>query len=463
MEYQIKGLPFEGLSKIQDILYSDGPILSHYTDSFGKEILFYWVDFNDENNCWLVFETNKTALYNYLTGGVSLRKIITELDSEFVYLVNEDSNGSYNDVRMLVARSINENYLPDERSYYTLGLPTFYDSYLVENSYIERLKERSYVFHLEPSDRVHATTVSAKEAGMFLIGITKSIESYIDFTATDRLKNHIPDRNRFNRTINQLKQKVAPRIADVSFGSFEVCIGIDTVTLHTTNNDILEWGKGVIDGFKYDVLDVDFAKEEGAAAVLEKFPDADSRKKIFDPIIKILENRDLELSVTSYNRSFSRQYSKSRPTDRFKKEIIPPQTIEEYLIEQQKRTQIVTAVFKLPEGGNISDLKKKELLENLLFTQEDTHPVYPLPNPIATDERSEKLKRPLECVLMIDANGQIQMFNTTLGLQAEGDSMSSVVDSIKEQFFELLDQRRANPEYVDEKTQELDSLLENAD
>lgn len=457
--YKIEDLPYKNLTKVQDILYADGPILTHYNDLKLDDFLSYWVDYNETFNRWLIFKTEKRSLYNYLSGGISLRTLIELLDSNFVFLIDEDNSGNILNVVMLNAYALPEDYLPDDRSFYTLGLPSFYDIYLVKNQYIERLRERSYIFTLEPTDEVHDRAVSSKEAGAFLIDITKSIESYIDLTAMDSLKNSIVDRAKLNKTINQLKQKVSPRIADTAYSSFQVSVAIDTVVLQPENEHIKNWKNELIEGYKNDVLDVDFTNIEDAKAIVNRFPDTESRKKIFDPLFKILCNKDISLSVTSYNKGFVRNYKRGRPTEHFKEQILPRISLEEYILAQEKRSQIVTAVFRLPQGVNLSEFKKKELIENLLFTQEGNQPTIPIQSPITVGDRLIELSVPLECTLMIDSVGNIQMFNTVLELQAEGNNMPEVIESIKRQFIDLVDFKNVNPNFIDEKTRELDKLL----
>lgn len=459
--YRIDRLPFEKLEKVQDILYADGPILSHYSTSRGKDILFYWVDFDEICNRWLTWETSKKDLFDYLSGGISLFQYLSERCPEYLFIIDIDANNQHKNAVMLNSYAIPEEYYPNEDSYFTLGLPTFYDYYLTDGSYISRLREHSYVFNLTPTDVVYATTIAAKEAGQFLLSITKSIESYIDVTATDKLKYQIGDRSRLNRTINQIKQKVSPRISDSVFGSFQVSIAIDTLTLPVGNKEIEKWGKEVVESYKNDVLDVDYTNEDDAAAIISRFPDAEVRKKIFDPIFRILENPAYSLKVTSYNNSFKRDYKKKRPGENFKVQILPQQSLEEILILQERKAKIVTAIFKLPQGGSISDLKKKELFENLLFTQEGTEPKIPITSPITSGEISINISRPLECTIRIDDNGNIVLSNVKLGLFAEGVDVKAVVELISQQFLELYNQHISNPEYVDEKMQELDRIIDD--
>jgi hypothetical protein len=46
-------LPYKGLFKVSDLLYYEGPLLSHFRDSNDNHFFFYWVDVNEVYNRWL--------------------------------------------------------------------------------------------------------------------------------------------------------------------------------------------------------------------------------------------------------------------------------------------------------------------------------------------------------------------------------------------------------------------------
>ena len=41
---------FSKLIKVADLIYYDGPLLSHYVSNKGENYLFYWVDVDNEYN-----------------------------------------------------------------------------------------------------------------------------------------------------------------------------------------------------------------------------------------------------------------------------------------------------------------------------------------------------------------------------------------------------------------------------
>ena len=66
----IKGLPTifnpKRLNKVSDLIYFDGPFLSHFVSERGDNYLYYWVDTDDEYNRWLIIRTDIFTIQKYL-------------------------------------------------------------------------------------------------------------------------------------------------------------------------------------------------------------------------------------------------------------------------------------------------------------------------------------------------------------------------------------------------------------
>jgi len=57
---------FGKLTKVSDLIYFDGPLLSHYMSSKGENYLFYWVDVDETYNRWMVVRTDIITIQQYL-------------------------------------------------------------------------------------------------------------------------------------------------------------------------------------------------------------------------------------------------------------------------------------------------------------------------------------------------------------------------------------------------------------
>jgi hypothetical protein len=57
-----------GFEKVDDLVYYDGPLLSHYSAPEGKapHYIFKYIDQDEQFDRWLVMETSLPHLYDYL-------------------------------------------------------------------------------------------------------------------------------------------------------------------------------------------------------------------------------------------------------------------------------------------------------------------------------------------------------------------------------------------------------------
>ena len=67
---------FSNFKKIADLIYFEGPLLSHYVSGKGDDYLFYWVDSDDNDNRWLVLRVSLANLQRYMAKDLSLRELI---------------------------------------------------------------------------------------------------------------------------------------------------------------------------------------------------------------------------------------------------------------------------------------------------------------------------------------------------------------------------------------------------
>jgi hypothetical protein len=57
---------FSHLTKVTDLIYFDGPLLSHYIDNSGENYIFYWIDVNSTFNRWLFFRVDLNLLQDFV-------------------------------------------------------------------------------------------------------------------------------------------------------------------------------------------------------------------------------------------------------------------------------------------------------------------------------------------------------------------------------------------------------------
>ena len=456
----IKELPFEGLEVLQEIISFEGvPILVHYKDIWNDDIVSYLVDFDKTGYRRLYAKISKEELFNYLIGIKSLKALFSEIISDFLFLVDFDPEETLLSC-ILISKYLNpENYFPIENSFFKDGLNNFYLEYLRQVYYYYRLKENSFIINVKPTNEIHGKTVGAKEAAFVLANTTNSVEGYIRAKAFKILKDDFGDASKINRRITTTKNALSPRIADAAFGSFEVWLSIDTLIFHGEDKYDTKIREGLLEGYKQDVLDVDFTSVEDAKIISEKYTE-DERKMIFEPILKLVNNNDFTLSISDTKNIIKRNNKSIKSSNLFWDTLLPAPTLEQLVEEQQRKSKIVSIVLNLKEGENISKLNKRDLQSNLLFSQENAEVPYEVESPLVFGERQILLKKPIRCLLKVDENDHLQLYSQSLDLYEEGSDFNKIVESIKKQFVYLVDSIKEIEEKDFLKAEEIRSYLQ---
>ena len=109
---------FSSFRKIADLVYFDGPFLSHYVSNKGDDYLFYWVDRHDKDNRWLVLRVSLASLQKYIGKELTLRELIEHPNDGYLYVVDIDNSLVYHDVKLVQPAALPADYLPESDSYY---------------------------------------------------------------------------------------------------------------------------------------------------------------------------------------------------------------------------------------------------------------------------------------------------------------------------------------------------------
>jgi hypothetical protein len=104
---------FSNLHLVADLEYFEGPLLSLYRDDAGKNYLYHWCDVNETHNRWLVVPCSNRAIERFVRTEVTLLELINKPSEPFVYCVDINGEGSYDNVWLMSPKYIPENYLPD--------------------------------------------------------------------------------------------------------------------------------------------------------------------------------------------------------------------------------------------------------------------------------------------------------------------------------------------------------------
>lgn len=455
----IEKLPFEGMEIANELLYfQDSPMLIHLTTEKKEDLIAYWVDFDNTGNRWMYGKLQKQELFQYLIGSKSLKQLFLEISSDYVFLVDTDIDDNINSVKLINNYNIPEKYFPSADSFYKDGLSEYYSDYLTHFNYINVLKESSYIFNIESSDDAHENTVGAREAAFVLNNISNSIEGYIKVKANSIYSQHYADTSRIKRRVNQVKDRLSPRIAQTFDHSFEVWLAMDIVTFQGDNQYDAELRNGIVEGYKQDVLDVDFTSEQDAKIIAAKFNPSE-RKMIYEPLIRVLDNEDIKVTITDYKQTIKRSQKNLRTASSFKDIIFPKPTLEELEEELKKKNKIISIVLNLKEGEDVSKISKKTLTDHMVFSEDIGETPLKIETPIDIDGNRINIKKSLICKLKVDPEGDLEIYNSDLEISANGTDLQDVLASIKRQFLQLVQDFKNNKEIAGDKLSELQKYI----
>lgn len=92
---------FSGFKKIADLIFFEGPFLSHYISDKGDDYLFYWVDKDETDNRWLVLRVSLANLQKYIAKELTLLQLIESPNDGYLYTVDVDNDVNYHNVKLV--------------------------------------------------------------------------------------------------------------------------------------------------------------------------------------------------------------------------------------------------------------------------------------------------------------------------------------------------------------------------
>jgi hypothetical protein len=125
---QIKNL---GINLIRqgDLLYHEGPVLSHYVnaDNSNEHYIYKWTDCNNSINRWMVFRVSLDELKFFFEGKRTLLELINQ--NPFVYFIDLNNNLEKENLVICTINQIPSDYLPSENSFFK---EKQYEKYAIE-------------------------------------------------------------------------------------------------------------------------------------------------------------------------------------------------------------------------------------------------------------------------------------------------------------------------------------------
>jgi len=265
-----------------------------------------------------------------------------------------------------------DDYLPDEDSFLSIdySFSTYYkeliDTYN-QGLYLQELRSRAYYLKFEPTDPKYRNTIGFIELSNTLLdNVTSSFRSFAKADFQAQFKDIIGDYDKLNSTFGSLTKHIDPRVVDVSFNSFEIGIAADNVMKDVGDKHLKEWAVEVVDKFRNIVLDVDINDKE-AEKIISRYSYED-RKKIFDPLISIINNKNVNFKIKENKKAVYKKYT-------MEKEIrakIVPDLPKEIKVDKDLELVNFTAVI----DKNAKTKKTRINPEKSLFSTMDNTTAY---------------------------------------------------------------------------------------
>lgn len=290
---------FSKFEKIEDIIYFDEPILTHLKLN-EKDYFLYLVDNLEKSDVFLLFQIDEDLIFEYLTKNKSLREII--LNTNFISVLEKDFNGSIVDSKIAMPISLPEDYLPIVDSFIEFNpvKNSYYYEKIIEYKhklYLLHLRKNSFYLKFSTNNKKYGDTIGFRElTNVMLKNVSQSYKNFVEIDFEKKFGNIIPIDSERNSIFRKVINDTDLRMVDLKYGSFEIGLSVDT--LMKTNIDfkeVKEWTDNVGNDFKKIVLDNEIDQDE-LDELLNKYTE-EERNKIFEPIVKIVDNPDYDLKI----------------------------------------------------------------------------------------------------------------------------------------------------------------------
>lgn len=120
---RIEGLQLPQLSKVRDLQYFDGPLLTEFRDERGDHYLGHWCDCDEMANRWLIARTSQRDIIQLVNKIRSLREtLIGGVQDRLYYFIDLLTDMKVAAVSVATRAVIPNDYLPTEDSFVDTGL-----------------------------------------------------------------------------------------------------------------------------------------------------------------------------------------------------------------------------------------------------------------------------------------------------------------------------------------------------
>jgi hypothetical protein len=436
--FELNVLPIRNLKKIEDLLEYDGPILSHFIDSFENNYLFYWVDSDSYFNRWLIWNVSLEQLAGYILGEVSLQSLFYKNLEHCYYSVDIDENVEYHNIHLLRTQEVPLDYIPGDNSFYLIEADKSYLEYvknkMPSSKHLEfesafhnaSLKKNAIYIKLEQrfgdQQPVNETPVNSLDAGALLDGLSKSFKEYFGFFSNKILKSKILNPDKLKTQTELIKNSIELKIVDMQFASFGIAVSPDHILLNNPYVDV-NFTISTFNDYKNDVLELDFNNLNQLNRINEIF-DESTRWKIYDPILKVVSKDKNVVSIT--NKSFKKLKVLKNINSANRSILLPPTS----KVIKQEEVAIETRIAEVKVNPQTNKIQTSSAS---LFDPE-MHPAY-ITNEIVSLKNGINYQLNKQLTFVYHKSNDIEYLEEEfLGIYASGETFNDVREMVAEEF-----------------------------
>jgi hypothetical protein len=463
--WQLRAQDFmQDLVKVDDLIYYDGPLLSHYSNrNKTKHYLFNWLDYDSDYNRWLVLEVSLPHLFDYLSNKRTLLDIMRQEYNNKLLVTDMDAEGVCTNALLVFSSELLPEYVPVTDSYYGEEMAPSYAAFFEKVQqefdyapYLAVMRSKAVRFRLEPLGHRFGSTLGAADIGNFLQRVTRSIRSYMEVRFMDLFRAKYVAEDEQKALSLVLEASGDPRAVFANHGSFEIDLAMDTLQLvNMVDNDVIIWQRQVLQEYKRNVFDFEFTSAAHLPETLVNATDEQLRA-IFQPILMIANN--LHYTVRT-RTAIVEPYKLLKAVPReAQRRVNPPKP--KVNIDEELETELANVLLELKRGQDPTTLTISQLKRALVsVTKADSTTTY-------TGFRSGEglpieFKDPIE--VTIERVGELwEARYDPLGIAKFGSNARAALDGVETEFRKLYAQLGSQEETGAYSTKQTKILAEFA-
>ena len=425
---KIGALPFKNLHKICDLIYYEGPILSHFKDDYNKDIMFYWVDQDENLNRWLLLQITEKQLYKYLVRELSLKNIFDNPVNDIFYSVEIDNSVQYNNIVQIFKEDLPTPYIPEPDYFFKLKIPEVYNKLIktFEDNYAKVVfMDSSLYMKAQPAKRENLNLVGILDGADFLYGLGNSFKGLIEYETTKEfVKRGIADSKRIDKATTALVRSMQPNIINAEAASFAIAISPNSFT--DVGVDFLnkKWRDQLFMKFKTDIIEIDKKNSDDIENILQMYG-GNNTTDIYKPLIELYNNTHLILSITD------KEFNAKRTIRPIKKEYVNKLIVRKAKDIEEPEDRIAKVKYN-KKTGKIAGTAGATLFDQSIYTAWKTQE-------IRTELKTYKLRHTLPADYKYENKLHI-IENDELDIYATGDSLPEAETNFYDEFDKLYKQ-----------------------